>query len=106
YSGCRAHSYGAYVVVLSPALVIDFVRTFHFFFFPCSAVDRDLHSFPTRRSSDLCLVGLDVGLWFRFWLVLARLLLARFVIAHHAPDVSLPPPLGEGSQWGLSLPSA
>src|SRR5207253_11435222 len=53
-----------------------------------------------------CLVGLDVGLWFRFWLVLTRLLLARFVIAYHAPDVILPPPLGEGSQWGLSLPSA
>src|SRR5438552_12197645 len=26
---------------------------FHFFFFSCSRDHRDLHSFPTRRSSDL-----------------------------------------------------
>src|SRR5207248_10330623 len=26
---------------------------FHFFFFYCSGPHRDLHSFPTRRSSDL-----------------------------------------------------
>src|SRR5438309_6217497 len=29
------------------------ISTFHFFF-SCSAAPRDLHSFPTRRSSDLC----------------------------------------------------
>src|SRR5439155_26422755 len=31
------------------------------FFFYCSRAHRDLHSFPTRRSSDLALVPLDAS---------------------------------------------
>src|SRR5207249_9007304 len=32
-----------------------------FFFFYCSVVHRDLHSFPTRRSSDLLLAWLGIS---------------------------------------------
>src|SRR5947199_4408403 len=32
---------------------------FSAFFFYCSAAHRDLHSFPTRRSSDLCSLESD-----------------------------------------------
>src|SRR5437867_12326467 len=39
--------------------------TLRFFFFQCSADHRDLHSFPTRRSSDLFEETLEVllGAW-------------------------------------------
>src|SRR5438876_5022934 len=37
-------------------IVFDVTNTdFCFFFFKCCGVHRDLHSFPTRRSSDLCI---------------------------------------------------
>src|SRR5205823_12647478 len=32
-----------------------------FFFFYCSANHRDLHSFPTRRSSDLAVLARELG---------------------------------------------
>src|SRR5690606_41291512 len=37
------------------------VRPYILFFFECSGAHRDLHSFPTRRSSDLPPVLLPVG---------------------------------------------
>src|SRR5439155_20105215 len=35
------------------SLIISSLSIFSFFFFQCSGDHRDLHSFPTRRSSDL-----------------------------------------------------
>src|SRR5204863_9641444 len=35
---------------------VEIVRSFHSFFY-CSGDPRDLHSFPTRRSSDLAMPG-------------------------------------------------
>src|SRR5699024_12671515 len=40
-----------YPLHLSPLLLL--LPSFSFFFFYCSGAHRDLHSFPTRRSSDL-----------------------------------------------------
>src|SRR5690606_42053296 len=43
-----------------PSLLISYSTLYlissphHFFFFYCSGAPRALHSFPTRRSSDLC----------------------------------------------------
>src|SRR5207247_10799195 len=50
-----------YVLIRYPSSVLLFLICFphttlyyiHLFFFYCSADHRDLHSFPTRRSSDL-----------------------------------------------------
>src|SRR5207248_9475448 len=41
----------------SPSFLLHYTPPsfFHFFFFYCYADHRDLHSFPTRRSSDLYL---------------------------------------------------
>src|SRR5207249_10270470 len=49
-------SHDRVILLLSPSLVILIVPTLlylFFFFFHCSVHHRDLHSFPTRRSSDL-----------------------------------------------------
>src|SRR5437763_14204034 len=40
---------------------MEAVSVFSPFFFSCSATHRDLHSFPTRRSSDLLRVQLVAG---------------------------------------------
>src|SRR5699024_12837921 len=42
-----------------PASVLHLCCRFFIFFFYCSADHRDLHSFPTRRSSDLGKLLLD-----------------------------------------------
>ena len=41
--------------VILAFLVSTLLRRFFFFFFYCSGAPRDLHSFPTRRSSDLAI---------------------------------------------------
>src|SRR5439155_24881563 len=46
---CNFTHYSLLFSFTSPALVLSFIS----FFFYCSGDHRDLHSFPTRRSSDL-----------------------------------------------------
>src|SRR5690348_13107950 len=62
----------AYVILNDAASFICYVNRFRFFFFSCFGDHRDLHSFPTRRSSDLLVswFGLTLPLlnaadWFR-----------------------------------------
>src|SRR5438093_5893802 len=50
-----------------------------FFFFECSGPHRDLHSFPTRRSSDLLMVDANMR-----WSVDEAIRAAR-ALAPHAP---------------------
>src|SRR5690606_41670213 len=48
----------SYFACSSPAPPLTVLHSF--FFFYCSGVHRDLHSFPTRRSSDLVAAGADL----------------------------------------------
>src|SRR5205807_9142621 len=59
-----------------------------FFFFYCYGDHRDLHSFPTRRSSDLHVVGLRRGVEVELALLLGALdQLAQAVRTRVQPDL-------------------
>src|SRR6266542_4379859 len=56
-AAAKYHFDAAALLLAAAILIATLLRTFHLFFY-CSGAPRDLHSFPTRRSSDL-------GFWSR-----------------------------------------
>src|SRR5207253_10500908 len=48
-----------YSSIVPPLILVGHNSRFHHFFFSSSRAHRDLHSFPTRRSSDLNLLTID-----------------------------------------------
>src|SRR5206468_11104348 len=78
---------------------------FSFFFFPYSADLRDLHSFPTRRSSDLALIDgrLEIN---PDAMRVAKNLGRRLVQSNHEGALTAPGPFGDELQGHDALARA